>query len=140
MSLLYRAQQWDNQALMALDGLRGQAKVKLVFNLITRSGNGLLYVAVACLVGLFDSERFATFPVLSFWVAGQFEQYLNAWHVERMGLGRMVRNRAETEKTLADFLHSLDTDRTEAPVRISAGNQAVLERIDRYITSFSSEA
>ncbi len=46
-------------------------------------------------------------PIMSFWVAGQFEQWLNAYQVESMGLGRMVEDLRQTDAILADFLNTL---------------------------------
>ena len=61
MALFYRAQQWDDRALLAMARLRCQVRINLLFHLITKTGNGFFYVGVACLVGLFDPDRFANF-------------------------------------------------------------------------------
>jgi len=68
-------------------------------------------------------------PILSFWVEGQFEQWLNAWYVEKMGLGRMVDSIQRTDLILAEFLNALSHSPSRPKARIPDGNQRLHEGI-----------
>lgn len=72
-------------------------------------------------------------PVLSFPVAGAFEQTLNALYLERLGYGRMADMRRLTPNLLPDFEKDLDARRERIAGGNFCGNEAVNELVDAFL-------
>lgn len=72
-------------------------------------------------------------PVLSFPVAGAFEQTLNALYLERLGYGRMADMRRLTPNLLPDFEKDLDARRERIAGGNFCGNAAVNELVDAFL-------
>jgi len=72
-------------------------------------------------------------PVLSFPVAGAFEQTLNALYLERLGYGRMADMRRLTPNLLPDFEKDLDARRGRIAGGNFCGNEAVNGLVDAFL-------
>nr|WP_320132070.1 MJ1255/VC2487 family glycosyltransferase [uncultured Holophaga sp.] len=70
-------------------------------------------------------------PVLSFPLAGQFEQYLNGAQVERMGYGRCFR--AFSQDAVKAFLYDLPDFAAAVATHHQEGNRLTLEAVDRFL-------
>lgn len=72
-------------------------------------------------------------PVLSFPVAGAFEQTLNALYLERLGYGRMADMGRLTPELLPDFERGLDAMRARIALGSFCGNDAVDALVDGFL-------
>jgi uncharacterized protein (TIGR00661 family) len=72
-------------------------------------------------------------PVLSFPVAGAFEQTLNALYLERLGYGRMADMAPLTPELLPDFERGLDARRSRIATGSFCGNDTVNALVDGFI-------
>jgi uncharacterized protein (TIGR00661 family) len=72
-------------------------------------------------------------PVLSFPVAGAFEQQLNALYLERLGYGRMASMDNLTPELLPDFEKNLAAMRARVAGGIFCGNEAVFSLVEAFI-------
>ena len=89
----------------------------------------------------FISEAyFLGLPIMSFSVRGQFEQFLNAWFVEHMGLGRMVERFQDTETVLQAFLADLEAGQDGPPKVLASGNQIISGQIADWHNEFAKTA
>jgi len=72
-------------------------------------------------------------PILSFPVAGAFEQTLNALYLERLGYGRMADMRRLTPDLLPAFEKDLDARRERIAAGSFCGNETVNELVDAFL-------
>jgi len=72
-------------------------------------------------------------PVLSFPVAGAFEQTLNALYLERLGYGRMADMARLTPELLPDFERGLDARRSRIATGSFCGNDTGNALVDGFI-------
>lgn len=75
-------------------------------------------------------------PVLAFPLSGQFEQWVNAAQVERMGYGRNVPK--FSPDAVKSFLYDLDTFAQKVQEHSQDGNRSVLDAVDRFLTEVSA--
>ena len=59
--LMVKIKQWDDNTCLLLNGLRDFPSIDTVLRFTTQSGNGLLYVVIALVVGLVAPASFAGF-------------------------------------------------------------------------------
>ncbi len=82
---------------------------------------------------LMSEALFLGKPVFSLPVAWQFEQWLNARHLEDLGYGTMCDDLREFEGKVREFLGKLDRCRENIARQNFLGNERVLARIVQFV-------
>jgi hypothetical protein len=72
-------------------------------------------------------------PVLSFPIRGAFEQYLNAFYVERLGYGRMLTGLKPDPALIPDFEARLPEFREAIRREEFLGNPEIFRQMDHFI-------
>lgn len=72
-------------------------------------------------------------PLLCFPIAGQFEQFLNAWHVREMGFGNFSTSRHPTPQIFSEFEKRLDFHRQIIQAKFVDGTDVVVNRVRELI-------
>ncbi|HRZ11749.1 MAG TPA: glycosyltransferase family protein [Kiritimatiellia bacterium] len=72
-------------------------------------------------------------PVLSFPIRRAIEQWLNAWHVERLGYGRMLASFYPSPGFIRDFESKSDRYRERIRGALFYGNEVVQQRIQSFL-------
>jgi uncharacterized protein (TIGR00661 family) len=78
---------------------------------------------------LISESLFLGKPVLSVPVSGQFEQWINAFHLEKLGLGANCEPRALTQDFVNCFVRNLDVFRRKIGENRFDGTDAVLNKV-----------
>jgi uncharacterized protein (TIGR00661 family) len=73
-------------------------------------------------------------PVLSFPIALDFEQFLNAWHVRALGYGDFSTSRAPTPELFQRFERQVDDYRANISQKFVDGTARVVERVRELIS------
>lgn len=72
-------------------------------------------------------------PVLSIPVCGQFEQWINAHHLQKLGFGQGCEQNSFGPETIVDFVKKLPAFRERIQPQTFNGTQAVLDRLLSYL-------
>jgi len=91
---------------------------------VTNGGHGLVSEAV-----------YLKKPVFAFYVKGQFEQYLNAFYLDKLNFGKMIKSNKNAAQELREFLHELPSLKTKLQNAEVYGNKAVCDHIRNIIYS-----
>jgi len=89
---------------------------------VVNGGHNLICEALAC-----------GKPVLCFPITGQFEQFLNAWHVREMGYGDFSTSRQPSAALFVQFEKRLDEFRQNILAKFVDGTDAVIARVRELI-------
>lgn len=73
-------------------------------------------------------------PVMSFPIRRAIEQFLNAWHVEHLGYGRMRLSTHPSPAFIGDFEAKLDDYRDRIHAGNFCGNEVVREAVQKFLT------
>jgi uncharacterized protein (TIGR00661 family) len=90
---------------------------------VVNGGHNLICEALAC-----------GKPVLCFPITGQFEQFLNAWHVRELGYGNFSTSRQPTPELFAQFETRLDEFRQNIRAKFTDGTDTVIARVRELIS------
>jgi UDP:flavonoid glycosyltransferase YjiC (YdhE family) len=71
-------------------------------------------------------------------VSGQFEQWINAYYLEKLGYGMMCTGTSGLEARLRLFLENLETYRSNLRARDFHGNKHAITWINRYVMRFTA--
>jgi uncharacterized protein (TIGR00661 family) len=74
-------------------------------------------------------------PVFSIPVKGQFEQWLNAFYLQRLGYGMMCDDERQFDIQMQTFLNRLDDYRQNISHKKFLGNESVLARISEFLSA-----
>jgi uncharacterized protein (TIGR00661 family) len=77
-------------------------------------------------------------PLLCFPITGQFEQYINAWHVRAKGCGDFSTSRQPPPSLFAQFEKRLDEYRQNIRANFVDGTDAVISRVRELISKQAS--
>jgi uncharacterized protein (TIGR00661 family) len=77
-------------------------------------------------------------PLLCFPIANTFEQFINAWHVRRLGYGDFSTSFHPSLATFANFESRLDDYRRNIETRFVDGTDIVTSRVRELIDHYSS--
>jgi uncharacterized protein (TIGR00661 family) len=72
-------------------------------------------------------------PVLCFPITGQFEQFINAWHIREMGCGDFSTSHAPNAAMFAEFETHLDAYRRNIQNKFVDGTEIVVNRVRELI-------
>ncbi len=72
-------------------------------------------------------------PIMSFPIANLFEQYLNAFYVEKLGYGRRLTGYGSEPEVISSFEAQLDVFRQKIAEGVFLGNNEVFSLLDRFI-------
>lgn len=86
---------------------------------------------------LMSEALFLNKPVFSVPVTGQFEQWINAYYLEKMGFGLMCTRPADVPARLNQFVEKLPEYRRNLQGRDFFGNQRAINCINRYVERFT---
>lgn len=89
---------------------------------VVNGGHNLICEALAC-----------GKPLLCFPISGQFEQFLNAWHVREMGYGDFSTSRQPAPALFAQFEKRLEEFRENIRAKFVDGTDAVIARVRELI-------
>ncbi|MDB6020930.1 MAG: hypothetical protein JWQ04_787, partial [Pedosphaera sp.] len=89
---------------------------------VVNGGHNLICEALAC-----------GKPVLCFPITGQFEQFINAWHVRELGYGDFSTSRQPAPAQFAQFETRLDEFRKNIRAKFVDGTEIVIARVRELI-------
>jgi uncharacterized protein (TIGR00661 family) len=94
---------------------------------------GCLYVICGGGHSLISEALFYSKPVLSFPIRRAIEQFLNAWHVEHLGYGKMLLSSNPSPPFIRDFEVGLNTYRARIQAGCFCGNDQIAAEIRRFL-------